>query len=435
MLTSRGCGKARDTSLKPQDIPLPKSAKLRAKLRLNEATPTTSLGAFHFNFPSAGAEHQAPIMSDIPVLVIGGCGFVGYHIVKALLAEKNPAFSVHAMSRNINKNQLPRAEYHTGDFTSEKDVASILEAVQPVVIFHVASPVPSGNGSSDKFYFDTNVEGTKTLLRVAATCERVKAFVYTSSSGVLVGDSYDNGDESWPMKTSKTRNSNAYATSKAIADQLVQDHNGKPFLTTCLRVCAVYGERDSQMIPAMMKILKEGKHRIQIGDNTAKSDRTSGENAALAHVLAVKALLAKINNPDANRPKVDGEAFFITDGRPMPTWDFARMVWRAAGDHTPPEQIKVIPAWFILNLASLTEWAYWMFTLGYKRPRAFRRMLIETTCVERTFSIQKAKERLGYQPMDNMNDAIKRGLAFIRQQEAEEELKRKQKLRDREGSS
>jgi sterol-4alpha-carboxylate 3-dehydrogenase (decarboxylating) len=374
-------------------------------------------------------------MSEVKVLVIGGCGFIGYHVVKALLAEKNPTFSVHVMSRNINKNQVPKVEYHTGDFTSEIDVQSILAVVQPVIIFHVASPVPSGNGSSDKFYFDTNVEGTKTLLRVAAGCSSVKAFVYTSSSGVLKGDSYDMGDETWPLKTLQTRNSNAYATSKAIADQLVRDHNEKPFLTATLRVCAVYGERDSQIIPAMMKLMKEGKHRIQIGDNTAKSDRTSGENAALAHVLAAKALLAKFNDPTGNRPKVDGEAFFITDGRPIPTWDFARMVWRAAGDHTPPEQIRVIPARFILNLASLTEWMYWIFTLGYKRPLTFRRMLIETTCVERTFSIEKAKERLGYRPMDNMEDTIKRGVLYVRQYEAEEELKRKQRLRDGDGGS
>jgi sterol-4alpha-carboxylate 3-dehydrogenase (decarboxylating) len=374
-------------------------------------------------------------MSDIKVLVIGGCGFIGYHVVKALLAEKNPTFEVHVMSRNINKNQVPRAEYHTGDFTSEADVTAILEAVQPVIIFHIASPIPSGNGSSDQFYFETNVEGTKNLLRVAAGCSSVKAFVYTSSSGVLKGDSYDMGDESWPLKTAKNCTNNAYATSKAIADQLVRDNNGKAFLTVTLRVCAVYGERDSQIIPAMMRLMKEGKHRIQIGDNTAKSDRTSGENAALAHVLAAKALLAKINNPDTDRPKVDGEAFFITDGWPMPTWDFARLVWKEAGDHTPPDQIRVIPAWFILNLASLTEWMYWIFTLGYMRPLTFRRMLIETTCVERTFSIEKAKERLGYKPMENMNEAIKKGVCYVRQQEAEEELNRKQRLRDEESGS
>lgn len=376
--------------------------------------------------PPAAFEYRAFEMSEIPVLVIGGCGFIGYHIVKALLAEKDPKFSVHVMSRNPNHNQLSGVMYHAGDFTSEESLRPILVAVQPVIIFHVASPIPNGNGSNDGVYFEINVTGTETLMRVAAACKSVQAFVYTSSSGVLIGDSYDRGDETWPMKTVLTRNSNAYATSKAIADQLVRDLNGEHFLTVCLRVAVVYGERDSQMIPTMMKLMKEGKHRIQIGDNTAHSDHTSGENAALAHVLAAKALLAKIKDPAADHPKVDGEAFFITDGRPMPSWDWARLIYKAAGDQTPPEQIRVIPAWFLLNLASFTEWIYWIFTLGQKRPLTFRRALLVPMCVERTFSIAKARERLGYRPLDNMEDAIKRGVLYVRQQEAEEELKRKQ---------
>jgi sterol-4alpha-carboxylate 3-dehydrogenase (decarboxylating) len=54
----------------------------------------------------------------------------------------------------------------------------------------------------------------------------------------------------------------------------------------------------------MMKMMKEGKHRIQIGDNTAKSDRTSGENAALAHILAAKASARENQRPSLPiRPK------------------------------------------------------------------------------------------------------------------------------------
>jgi sterol-4alpha-carboxylate 3-dehydrogenase (decarboxylating) len=112
------------------------------------------------------------------------------------------------------------------------------------------------------------------------------------------------------MKTASTRNSNAYTTSKAITDQLVKDLNWEYFLTGCLRVCTVYGERESKQIPIMMKMTREGKYRIQIS-NTAGSDYTSGENPTLAHVLAAKDLLAKAQNPSAGLLKVDGEAFFI----------------------------------------------------------------------------------------------------------------------------
>ena len=146
----------------------------------------------------------------------------------------------------------------------------------------------------------------------------------------------------------------------------------------------------------------------------------------MAHVLAAKALLNKIKNPTTNLPKVDGEAFFITDGKPMPTWDFARLIWKAAGDTTRPEEIRVIPAWFMLYLASLVEWCYWIFTLGQKRPLTFRRAILATVCVERTFCIEKARERLGYVPLDNMEDSIKRGVLYWEKQEAEEELRKRE---------
>ncbi len=87
----------------------------------------------------------------IKVLVIGGCGFIGYHIVKALLAEKEPSFLVHVMSRNPNRNQVPGQEYHVGDSTPEESVTKILTAVQPVAISHLASPVPAGTPAATSY--------------------------------------------------------------------------------------------------------------------------------------------------------------------------------------------------------------------------------------------------------------------------------------------
>ena len=50
--------------------------------------------------------------------VTGGCGFIGYHIVNALV--KNPDYtSVHVLSRNPTKNLVDGAEYHKGDICSK----------------------------------------------------------------------------------------------------------------------------------------------------------------------------------------------------------------------------------------------------------------------------------------------------------------------------
>ena len=117
------------------------------------------------------------------------------------------------------------------------------------------------------------------------------------------------------MATSTSR-LNYYSKFKALADQYVLDSNNKTGLrTTCLRVISVYGPRDIQMIPGTLQVLRAGHQRKQIGDITNLYDFCSVQNAAKAHVLAAKALLVDQDDPLL---MVDGEAFFITDGHPIP---------------------------------------------------------------------------------------------------------------------
>ena len=212
-----------------------------------------------------------------------------------------------------------------------------------------------------------------------------------------------------PIATS-TSKFHYYSKSKALADQYVLDSNTKTGLrTVCLRITSVYGPRDNQFIPGAVQALRAGHQRRQIGDNTNLYDACSVQNAATAHVLAAKALFIERDDPLL---KVDGEAFFITDGNPVPYWDFLRMIWAAAGDETPLEKIQVIPAWFMLGLASTVDWVYFIFTLGQKRPKMLTRFIIEYTCLQRTFSIEKARKRLGFAPVDDRDEMIRAGVEW-----------------------
>ena len=157
-------------------------------------------------------------------------------------------------------------------------------------------------------------------------------------------------------------------------------------------------------------MLRQGRQYVQIGDNASLFDAVSATNAAAAHVLAARVLLTGTAGPAGQR--VDGEAFFITDGTPMPFWDFQRKIWATAGDRTPLDQVKIVPAWFVLALASTVEWLFWIFTLGRKRPRTFRRHFIEYTCMSRTYSIEKPRERLGYVPARDMDENIEKGVKW-----------------------
>ena len=353
------------------------------------------------------------------VLVIGGCGFVGFHVVQCLLSD--PSFtSVHVVSRNPDRNCLTNVSYHRGDITSYEAMHSLIKVIQPRTIIHTASPVAYGGSSDVREFYRANVDGTKNLLRCAAEVRSVQAFVYTSSTAVIAGIAQSFADENAPV-LQKSSQGDDYAKSKAIADTAVLAANDKSGLRTmCLRITLVYGERDNQMIPGALELLNAGRENIQIGNNKNLWDYCSVTNVAAAHVLAVKAILGGIDNPNAT--KVDGEAFIITDGAPAPFWDFERMVWTAAGARLP-EKVHVIPAWFMLALASTVEWIYWIFTFGLIKPRRMRRHLIEYSVVQRTFSIEKAKRLLGYNPVDDRAENIAKGVAWVLKKEKAREAK------------
>lgn len=348
-------------------------------------------------------------MSEKRVLIVGGCGFVGYHIVKAFIQDSTWS-SIHVMSRNPSRNQVEGAQYHSGSLTSFEQIQSLLADIHPGLIIHTASPTGSGNAGDGRYFQSINVKGTQNLLKAAIDSEHVKHFIYTSTVDVMEGSSHNFVIEDAQMFTFTSR-ADYYAKTKAIADQAVLDANGMGGMRTlCLRLAAVYGERDSQTMPGALEVLEEGRQRYQIGDNKNLFDWLSATNAARSHLQAAKALLRQ---PEDGSGKVDGEAFFITDGNPIPFWTFERQIWTAAGDKTTPEEVTVVPAWLVLNLASVVEWLYWAFTLGLRRPKVFRRQIMTYTCATRTYSIEKARERLGYKPVDDRDEQIQRGVEWV----------------------
>ena len=75
-------------------------------------------------------------METASILVVGGCGMTGSHIVGKLLAAY-PRARVAVMSRNPTKNTFAGVSYHAGDMNRPGDVDAVLAAVQPTVVFHV----------------------------------------------------------------------------------------------------------------------------------------------------------------------------------------------------------------------------------------------------------------------------------------------------------
>ncbi|KAH8654965.1 hypothetical protein BGZ60DRAFT_472907 [Tricladium varicosporioides] len=348
-------------------------------------------------------------MDSEVALITGGCGFVGYHVTKALLAE-GVFSSIHVFSRTPTQNLLSGVQYHAGSITSNKDIVEVLTSTQPTVIFHVASPSAVGSVNT-KSYWEVNVEGTKHLLKAASNISCVKAFVYTSSSTVAQPP-HRNVDESKPLSLSGSKySSNYYSVTKAIADLAVQEANStEGFRTCCLRLSSVYGERDSQLLPGLIDLISKGKTKYQIGNN-APVDFLSVENATRAHISAYKTLLREFEEHLSGN--ASGEAFYITDDNPMLFWTFARKVWEVAGHSVQKEDIVVVPRWVVLGLAIFMEWIFLVFTFGrIAPPGELRPFSVRYVSEECTFSTEKAKRDLNYKPIDDRQENIKKGVAW-----------------------
>lgn len=350
------------------------------------------------------------------VLVTGGGGFLGSHIIRLLVKE--PGCKIYSASRNpkSHPDPEPTVMYESVDITNETQVEALFTRTQPQVVIHTTSPDPLAARAMQE---RVNVQGTKNLLKYAAACASTRAFIFTGSDSGMFPQQDPITEEQARLYTA-TDHARPYGITKGIADAMVLAANGPELHTVSLRVPGMYGTHDYKgMLPQLLDSVRKGQYKVQIGDNKRVFEVLEVGKAAEAHILAAKAVL-RAENSSTPLPKVDGEAFFISDGRAVPYWNFFRKCYAAAGAPVKPEEIKVIPLGLMQIMASAVEWFYAIFTLGYKTPDMRRQNMdhFERGC---NWSLAKAKERLGYEPLTEAEqDAeIKRmmewGLAELKQ--------------------
>ncbi|KAL8730201.1 MAG: hypothetical protein Q9181_004752 [Wetmoreana brouardii] len=340
------------------------------------------------------------------VLVVGGCGFVGFHVVHHFLMDSTFT-SVSVLSRNPRDNRIHGVSYHPGDIADLAQLRHLVHKISPSLIVHTASP--SAISATLRAFEEVTISGTRNLLLVASEVPTVKAFIYTSSATIAAGSEHINLEETTSLADT-VPNSNPYAKTKAQADKMVLHANRFPetgastqgLSTACIRLPLVYGERDQISIPGVLAALEKGQAKLQLGDGSNLWDFASANNVGVAHVLLAKALLAQT----ASTLGIAGEAFNITDGERHYFWDYPRAIWKSAGHEIKQEDIWAVPSWLTLMIADVLEWLFWIFSLGTKRPQKLGRQQAEYFCLTHTYCIDKAKERLGYKPMSNFDEEI-----------------------------
>ncbi len=238
------------------------------------------------------------------VLVTGADGFIGSHLVEALLDEGCQvrafiyynSFNSWGWLDKLPSASIKELEIFSGDIRDPNGVETAVKGCD--VIFHLAAliGIPFSYHSPDS-YVDTNICGTLNVLQAARKLP-VEKVLCTSTSEVYGTARYVPIDEAHPFQ-----GQSPYSATKIGADRLVESFwRSFELPAVIVRPFNTYGPRQSAraVIPTIISQLLKGAQEIKMGNQSptrdfvfvkdtvrafveiAKSDRTIGEEINIA---------------------------------------------------------------------------------------------------------------------------------------------------------
>lgn len=271
--------------------------------------------------------------AGLPVLVTGGAGFIGAHLVERLLALGAKVRVLDNFATGQHGNLAPvrdAIELHEADL---RDTAACAAACAGMaLVFHQAALGSVPRSVQDPATsIAVNVAGTANLL-AAARDAGVRRVVYASSSSVY-GDS-----ETLPKREGEEgRVLSPYAASKKMCEELAAVFvRNYPIEVVGLRYFNVYGARQrpdgpyAAVIPRFFAACYAGEAPLIYGDGAQSRDFTHVDDAVSANLLAAT----------APAERVSGRAFNVAGGRRITVTELAEAIHALAGGlpprHEPP---------------------------------------------------------------------------------------------------
>ncbi len=282
------------------------------------------------------------------VLVTGGAGFIGSHVVDALIAQDLEVYVLDNLYSGKMGNiaqHLGKEEFHfiKGDVRNREAVKLAVRDVDAII--HEAALVSVTKSIEDPHLTnEVNAVGTLNLLK-AGLDAGVKRFVFASSAAV-----YGENGKLPKSEEMAPRPMSPYATSKLMAEKYCRSfYLTYGFEAISLRYFNVYGPRQTggpygSVIVNFVEALLENKPPTIYGDGHQTRDFVNIQDVVEATLLSL------------NRKGIAGEAFNIATGKPTTINELAEILLYIMGKrHLKPRHEEARPGDIMHSYADISK--------------------------------------------------------------------------------
>lgn len=287
------------------------------------------------------------------VLVVGGAGYIGSHMVKILTGAGANVVVLDDLSGG-HQESVGGTPLRVGDAGDAAVVDAVLAQVRPDAVMHFASFIQVGESVSDPAkYHRNNFTATQVLLD-GMRRHGVRRFIFSSTAAIFGDPRYVPIDEDHPREPI-----NPYGRTKWMVEQMLEDFDTAYGLkSVALRYFNAAGadpdgglgechEPETHLIPLILQVASGRRPHITVygndydtPDGTCIRDYIHVEDLCAAHLLALRQLLAGADSARYNLRNGDGfsvqeviEAARRVTGHPIPV----QLGERRAGD--PPRLV------------------------------------------------------------------------------------------------
>jgi len=305
------------------------------------------------------------------VLLTGGAGFIGSHLLERLIARGDDVSVVDDFNDYydpvIKRRNLPKGGFrlHERDL---REAAPVVAQEKPDVVIHLAARAGVRPSLKDPVLYESvNVHGTLVLLEA---CRRagVPRFLFASSSSV-----YGDGKVPFREDDEDLRPVSPYGVSKLLGEHYVRIYAQLHGIrSTCLRFFTVYGprQRPEMAISLFADAIANGREIPMFGDGSTERDYT--------HITDIlQGVLAALDRPEPF------EVYNLGESRTIPLRRLIELLGECVGRKP---LVRPMP----------------------EQPGDVRR-----TCA----SVEKARKKLGYDPRVQIEEGLRDFVAWRRARE------------------